>query len=132
MLCKEPSNVGLLCADFQSLVGVFLNVFDLPCERRTAFPAITWTPEIPLAKPTHAHNDYHCGGYWDTPSQRFHNVSILLARRLRKELSITGVYTYERESASRLTNCEWVTKHVVLGHLHFSGFRVYHDLARIG
>jgi hypothetical protein len=103
MFCKEPRNVGLLCADFQSLVDVFLNAFDLPCERGTACPAITRTPEIPLAKPTHAHNDNHCGGYGDTPSQRFHNVSILPARRLRKELSIAGVYTYERESAFRST-----------------------------
>jgi hypothetical protein len=95
MFCKEPSNVGLLCADFQPLVGIFLNVLDLPSERGAVFLAITWTPEIPLAKPTYAHNDHHCGGYWDTPSQRFHNVSILPDRRLRKELSIADVYTYE-------------------------------------
>ncbi len=88
MFCKEPSNVGLLCADFQSLVGIFLNVFDLPCERCIEFLAINLTPEIPLAKPTHAHNDNNCGGYWDNPSQRFHYVSILPTRRLRKELSI--------------------------------------------
>jgi len=47
MFCKEPNNIGLLCADFQSLVGIFLNVFDLPCERRTEFLAISLTPEIP-------------------------------------------------------------------------------------
>ena len=47
MFCKEPSNVGLLRADFQSLVRIFLNVFDLPCERRAEFLTITLTPEIP-------------------------------------------------------------------------------------
>jgi hypothetical protein len=47
MFCEEPNNIGLLCADFQSLVGIFLNVFDLPCERCTELLAISLTPEIP-------------------------------------------------------------------------------------
>jgi hypothetical protein len=47
MFCKEPSNVGLLCTDFQSLVGIFLNVFDLLCERCAEFLAIILTSEIP-------------------------------------------------------------------------------------
>jgi len=47
MLCKEPNNIGLLCADFQSLVGIFLNVFDLAFERCTESLAISLTPEIP-------------------------------------------------------------------------------------
>ena len=47
MFCKEPNNIGLLCADFQSLVGIFLNVFDLAFERCTESLAISLTPEIP-------------------------------------------------------------------------------------
>ncbi len=103
MLCKKSSDVGLLCADFQSLVGIFGDVFDLPCERCTEFFAITGTPEMPEAKPNRARDDNNCGRHWDHPSQHFHYVSILLTWCLRKELSITGIYTYEQESVSRST-----------------------------
>jgi len=47
MICKELSNVSLLCADSQSLVRIRLNVFDLPRKRCAEFLAITLTPEIP-------------------------------------------------------------------------------------
>ena len=102
VFCKEPSNVGLLCADFESFVGILLNAFNSPCKRCTALFAVNLTPVLLSSKPTHACDDNNCGGYCDTPSHRFHPASILPTRHLRKQLSITGVYTYDRESVARI------------------------------
>jgi hypothetical protein len=95
VVCKEASNRGLLCADFQLFVSIALYTFDLPCERRTASSAANFAK----SKPTQARSDNNRGDYGDIPSGRLHHISILPTRGLRKELLITGVYICERESA---------------------------------
>ena len=68
----EPSNVGFLRTDFELIVGILLNAFDLSCKCYIALSAVV----LLYAKPARASNN-NCGGYGDTPGQRFHYNSVL-------------------------------------------------------
>jgi len=81
--CEEPINIGLLCTDFELFVGVSLNVLNSSFKRRIASLAVNMSSVLLYPKPSRANNN-NCGDYRDTPSQRFHDASILATWYLSK------------------------------------------------